>query len=95
MGIAFLLLGEPVRGSLYFEIGTNTINRHRWCPNALGEGLPALLLRYDPMITSLLDSESQGGVSRWKQYPAFRCGQDFAIGCTDGVGRRAGGEGHC
>jgi hypothetical protein len=45
------------------------------------------------MLAGILHSAGQGGVTGRKQRPAVRPGQDCAIGCTDGVRRRAGGKG--
>lgn len=45
------------------------------------------------MIASFLGPASQGGVTRRKQRPAIWCGQDGAIGGTDGDRRGAGEEG--
>ena len=44
------------------------------------------------MIASGLDTSREGGVTRGDQYPAVWDRQDFTIGCSDGVGRRAWGE---
>jgi len=57
------------------------------------EDLPALLLGDDPMIASGLHPPSECSVSRRDQHPAFRDGHDIAIGGSDGVRGRAGGEG--
>jgi hypothetical protein len=45
------------------------------------------------MVACGLHTAGQGGIARREQRPAVWCGQDFAIGCTDGVGGRAWGEG--
>ena len=45
------------------------------------------------MIAGSLHPTSQGGVTGRKQNPAFRDGQDLAIGGADGVRGGAGGEG--
>ena len=45
------------------------------------------------MIASGLHPASQSGITGRQENPALRDGQDFAIGGSDGVRRRAGEEG--
>jgi hypothetical protein len=47
----------------------------------------------DPMVTGVLYTAGQSGVTGRKEGPAFGCGEDSAITGSDGVRRGAGGEG--
>src|SRR5262249_7796909 len=75
------------------ECDTNAVNRRRRCPHAAREGLPAFVFLDHPMVAGFLHTAGQGGVTGRQKDPALRHGQDFAIGCTDGVPGRCGGEG--
>ena len=93
LGVGLLLLGEAFGGSLRFEIGTDSFDGCRRGPNAREKTFLPFFSANDPMIARRLHTASQCGIARRKQNPAVRDGQDFAIGCTDGVRRWAGGEG--
>ena len=88
-GIGFLAFGEALGGPLGFKLGTDAFDGCCRCPNAPGEDLPAFLLGHNPMVPSFLYTPSQCCVTRRQENPALRCGQDRAIGCSDGVCRGA------
>src|ERR1041384_3070772 len=97
-GIGVLAPGVALSGPLGFQFGTNPLDGRRRCPHAPGKDLPPLLLLNDPVIARSLHPAGQGGVTWGQENPALRCSQDTAIGGTDGVRGRAGGEGlagHC
>lgn len=83
--VGHFFLCKPFGGSLSFEFATDSFDVRRRGPNAPGENLSALLLCDDPMIASDLRTPGQGGVTRSKQNPIFRYGQNLSIGSTDFV----------
>ena len=91
--IGFLPLGEPCRSSLGIQVCLDPFDGRCRCPHAFGEDLPALLLSHNPVISCRFDTAGQGSVTRRKENPSFRCGEERAIGGTDGVWGRARGEG--
>jgi hypothetical protein len=74
VGIGFLPPGISFCGSLGSEFGLNPLDGRCWRPNTPGEDLPALLLGHDPMIPGNFHPACEGGVTRRKENPAFRCG---------------------
>jgi hypothetical protein len=83
------LFGEALRRSLDVQFRTNALNRRRCRPDAARKDLSPFLLSDDPMIASGLHSASQRGIARQQKNPAFWHGQNFSIGGSNGIGRRA------
>src|SRR5207237_10622622 len=91
-GIGGLFLGKALGRALGFEVGANPLNGRPCCPNAAGKDLAALLFGNDPMIPSSLHTPGKASITGRQEYPALRCGQELAIGSTDGVRGWAGGD---
>jgi hypothetical protein len=92
-GVGSPPFGVAFCGPLAIEFIPNAVDGRCRCPDSSGENLAAVLLLYDPMLASGLHSTGQGGIAGRQENPAIGHGLNLAVGGSDGVRRRAKGEG--